>query len=112
MVQLLLSKGADVNKKTTNGGTALLAAAYMKQPGMVDMLLAKGANANAQTIDTGMTPLMFAAQAGNAEIVKSLLAHQANIDQNNREGKSAVTLAEDGNATEVVKLLRSAGATH
>jgi ankyrin repeat protein len=111
-VQLLISKKADVNKMSTNGETALLAAAYMKQHGVVEMLLAKGANVNAQTIDTGMTSLMFAAKSGNASRVKSLLAYHADATPKNKEGKTALRLAQDANAAEVVKLLRGAGAAH
>jgi ankyrin repeat protein len=109
-VELLLFKKADVNKMSSNGVTALLAAAYMKQHGMVDMLLAKGANVNAQTSDTGMTPLMYAAQAGNASRVKSLLAYHADTMPKNKEGKTALSLAKSANASEVVKLLESANA--
>ena len=41
-----------------NGTTALMAAASMNKPAIVDMLLAKGANPNAQAANDGMTPLM------------------------------------------------------
>lgn len=110
VVQALLAKGADVNKATTGGVTALMAAAYNKQPATAEMLLAKGANPNAQTTTDLMTPLMWAARAGSTEIVKALLARYANPNRRNKDGKTALTLAEDANATEIIKLLRNAGA--
>ena len=69
------------------------------------MLLAANADVNTQKTDTGMTPLMFAAHAGNLGIVKSLMAHHADVSLRNKEGEKARALAEAAHATDAAKLL-------
>ena len=75
------------------------------------MLLARNADVDAQKPDNGMTPLMFAAHKGDAGIVKSLLAHGTNISRKNKEGKTALALAQEAHAMESVKLLTDARPT-
>jgi hypothetical protein len=43
-VQLLLEKGSNVDAQSSNGGTALIIAAYYKHYGVVRLLVEKGAN--------------------------------------------------------------------
>ncbi len=71
-MELLLDKGADVNAKASNGGTALMVASQNGHKVVVQSLLSKGAEVKAKTKD-GRTASMIASQNGHKEI-KELLA--------------------------------------
>lgn len=43
----------------------------------------------------GLTPIMYAARAGNGKIVETLLQHGANINARANDGNSALTFAAD-----------------
>src|SRR6185369_1575774 len=97
-VRLLVERGADVNVESSLGHTALeLAAMSDGSAETVRLLLAHGANSKAvdkmikmstlhaaalgnDTDSLGSTPLMYAAQNGNLEAVKVLLAKGANVN--------------------------------
>jgi ankyrin repeat protein len=64
---------------------------------------------NAQT-NNGWTPLMIAAQSGQANTVKVLLDAGANMNLKNNEGKTALTVAFKQEGNRVVPLLESAAA--
>ena len=70
--QLLLARGADVNKRMERGQTALMFASYYGHTEVVRLLLASGADVNADFI--GDTALSWAKQKGHAEIVDLLVA--------------------------------------
>jgi len=79
LVELLLSRGADVNAACTSTsksytyrkGTALHLAAREGHTDVVKVLLQHGADVNARVNDE-ITPLALAKDAGNQEIVKML----------------------------------------
>ena len=70
-VHALLEKGADVNAKDNNGGTALMRAAQEGQTDTLQALLANGADVNAK-INDGGTALKKAKEGGHEEIVRIL----------------------------------------
>lgn len=70
--QLLLARGADVNKRMTRGQTALMFASYHGHTELVRLLLGNGADVNADF--EGDTALNWAKQKGHAEIVNLLIA--------------------------------------
>lgn len=70
----------------------------------------KGADVNAKGADDGLTPLMLAAQNGHAEVVKALLARDADVSAKSNDNGTALSRAEQGSHAEVVKLLKAAGA--
>lgn len=58
LVKLLLSNGAKVNSKTSNGWTALHKACHRHYPEMINLLIRRGADVTAET-NQGETPLFF-----------------------------------------------------
>jgi hypothetical protein len=73
-VELLLSKGTNVNVKNDVGWTPLHSAVAQGHKGMVELLLSKGAEVNAKT-DNGHTPLHFAKEKDHKDVVRLLLQH-------------------------------------
>lgn len=122
-VKLLLARGADVNRQSlrqppVKAGlqergelTALLLAASMGSPEMVRALLVKGADVNVKDM-RGMTPLMMAASAEkqNVETLRLLLAKGADVNVRSKDGETALSWAKKWGDTEIVKLLKHAGA--
>ena len=66
-VKNLLNRGADVNRKDSNGGTPLMYAALEGQVLMAELLLDKGANADSRDPDAE-TALMKASLRGHVEV--------------------------------------------
>mmetsp|Transcript_8696 Transcript_8696/g.18542 ORF Transcript_8696/g.18542 Transcript_8696/m.18542 type:complete len:670 (+) Transcript_8696:116-2125(+) len=85
-VNVMLSSGADINAKNSNGQTALRIAAEEGHAEVVKRLLCRGANIEERTGCRERTALHAAAKAGHTTTVAVLLDHGANIDA--REGSS------------------------
>ena len=111
MVELLLSKGADVNSRDSLGETALHLAAEHGFQSVAESLLAKKADVNARDVSLE-TPLHLAARNGHAAMVAFLLAHQADVNVRDKEGKTPLDYAKGlgSNGTEIAALLRQHGA--
>ena len=71
IVDLLLSRGADVNSRTRNGTTPLHTAALYARKEVAERLLEKQADINAVS-NSGATPLALAAAARNHPIAEML----------------------------------------
>jgi ankyrin repeat protein len=109
MVELLLSRGADVNPKGYTGQTPLHIAVENGFQAVVEVLLASNANVNAQ-IGSGVTPLFLAAGRDNPKIVSLLLAHKADVNTPDQSGMTPLINAVYSGHPENVKLLLAAGA--
>jgi ankyrin repeat protein len=97
VVRLLLRNGADVNAKDGISRTALHEVAFVwwrprDDTNIADLLLDNGADANARD-KYGDTPLDFACENGKSGVVAALLAHHANVNTKNAEGRSPLFLA-------------------
>lgn len=79
VLRYLIAHGADVNTRTNNGGTALLAAVSNSNVESVEALLEHGANVNAARND-GDTPLLRATAYGSAPIARLLLKYGAIVN--------------------------------
>jgi len=77
LVELLLAKGAQLEKRNSLAATALMEAAKHPYVATVKLLIEKGANVNAATPD-GYTALIYAAYNGRMENIEALLAAGAN----------------------------------
>jgi len=111
MVKLLLAAGANAKAMTRLGEiTPLFMACINGDAPMIDALLRAGADPKSVKAN-GTTALMMAASSGNADAVKVLLDHGADINaKETAHGQTALMFAAALNRTPVVKLLASRGA--
>ncbi|KAF3022633.1 hypothetical protein E8E14_013938 [Neopestalotiopsis sp. 37M] len=95
IVRLLIDADADVNRQDCYGVTALLAACEPEtrdaDETMVEMLLTAGASINHKDA-YGNTALMRAVASGSREIAKILIGAGANVDVDNYDGDTALSL--------------------
>lgn len=110
IVRYLVTHGADVNKRVTDGTTALNEASFWGHIETVRVLLGAKADVNSAK-GNGYTPLLSAASRGHLEIVKLLIAAGANLNYQTRSGGlTALHLASSAGYRDIVKLLIAAGA--
>ncbi len=112
VIRLILEHGGNINAPASPGGQTVLhcvASREQDAPEIASLLIASGAEVNVAGED-GVTPLMLAAARGHAETVKVLLEARPDLEARSVAGKTAIELAAAANRTEVVSLLRLAGA--
>jgi uncharacterized protein len=138
VVRALLGRGADVNAvERDRSQTALMWAVSRRHDDVVKILLAHKADVHARTrtrplrvmLDQGprrtvktsvedarqieaggSTALVFAAQAGDVESARLLLAAGANVDDRAADGNSALVLSAFAGHGDVARVLIDAGA--
>ncbi len=111
-VDFLLKRGANPNQTDWEGNTPLMRAIRRGQDEvggeMLKALLKAGADPNFKdSSEYGWTPLIWAADLKEPEMVKTLLASGARVNATNSEGLTALHFAGDA---EVARLLIAAGA--
>jgi len=102
----LIESGADVNSKNTKGFTAAHNAA---QEGNLDVLKAlaeAGADLDVKAGDYQVTPLAVAAIKGHLDVVKFLTSKGVNLSATDKDGKTALELAEEFGRDDVVDFLK------
>ncbi len=97
LTELLLSRGANIEAKDSNGATAIEDSAGMGRLKMVALLAGAGADVNARASD-GDTPLHLAAWNGHAEVVRLLLTLGADPSARNDAGETAYDVAARSDA--------------
>ncbi|HEU4533089.1 MAG TPA: ankyrin repeat domain-containing protein, partial [Polyangiaceae bacterium] len=111
-VEFLLGRGADVNAGEAQGErTPLFWALWGMKPklAVVECLLAKGARPNALTRYDG-TPLHAAVMWGQADAIRLLLAHGADVGAKNAEGKTAAETATTSPSQRAIRALLTGAA--
>ena len=108
-VELLLTKGVDINQTFYSGYTHFFLAIQEGNKEITKLLLTKGVDIN-QTFYSGHTPLSLAVQAGNKGIVKLLLAEGANVNQADKDKITPLSIAVQAGNKEITELLLTKGA--
>ena len=113
LVREALRAGADVRALNRYGSTALVGPAYRGHVETVRVLLATAIDIH-HVNNLGWTALLEAIALGSdgpahREIVRLLIAHGADVNARDRDGASALQLAEQKGQADVVRMLRAAG---
>ena len=94
MISLLLNHGANPNIRKCNGDTPLhlvLSGQILKNTTTcVTLLLQHGASVNVVRLKNNVTPLMLASENGHVESLRLLLKHNANVNEADSKGKTAL----------------------
>jgi len=108
MMELLVSRGADVNKANTLGERALMHAAWRGKLDAVKWLLARGARVNAEPMR--WSALHYAVFAGHWEVANALLLGGADINARIANGSSVLMMAVYEGHEPLVRRLLARGA--
>jgi len=92
VAKILLQKGASVNGRDREGGTALHRAAYWGQHEIISVLIEHGADPAARDQD-GMSPLHNAAIQGKSQVAGGLVAAGAPVDAGDEASDTPLHLA-------------------
>ncbi len=103
----LLVRGADIDRRSRDGTSPLMAAAAAGNERIVRLLIDEGAAIDLQAED-GRSALTLAARRGDLAIVGALLAAGADPDLAGPEGRTARAIAHDAGHDDVVALLGQA----
>jgi hypothetical protein len=108
-IEKLLSQGANVNEVSDDGSTALMWAAGCNHPAALEAVLKAGASVNAARRD-GATALMAAATADRPKNLEMLLKAGADPNVRDAEGETGLSIATFKGYSDIVQLLKQAGA--
>ena len=113
VIRTLLELGAPVDFADGNQITMLSRSVLNHELGLAKMLIDRGANVNA-TDKLGMTPLLWAASSdfGDPAMVELLLKAGAKADAKNRDGRTALELAQSYKHDYLVPALQRAAGTN
>lgn len=104
IVQLLLSRGADVNSTDHDEKTLLSLAVDEGSMPLCQMLVAHGANVNAKD-KVGWAPLHVAALRGNRPLAEFLITNRAEIDAKSNDGSTPLHIAAEHGSLSVAEFL-------
>ncbi|MBO9481659.1 ankyrin repeat domain-containing protein [Salinisphaera sp. G21_0] len=112
MIKSFANAGFDVNAPCNYLGSTMLAcAAEACDWGFVDELMAKGADINGpKHIKTEYTPLHYAAEEGQLEAIKALIAKGADVSAQTEKGVTPLHYAAAQGQPEAIDALIAAGA--
>ena len=111
IVTMLLDARANINAKTTDGFTSLMAVSSLAEAdlALIKALIAAGADVNAKT-NNGTTALIEAARYGNDVTCKTLIDAKADVNVRTLDNRTALAHAVLNRRLETVKALLAAGA--
>ena len=110
VVEMLITKGADVNAKADGGWTPLHYATGGNDMEIVELLIDKGADMNTKNARDQITPLHWAAWRGHKEVTELLIAKGAVVNTKNKSGGTPLHNATWKGHREIVELLITKGA--
>lgn len=109
-VRRLVNAGASVSARNNHGMTPLMIAASKGHANVIRYLLSKRANARVrQNQNNPRTALIYAVEKGNVNSVRALIRH-SNLNVQDGNGRSALTVAAELNNPEILHMLVRAGA--
>ena len=107
IVLLLIEAGAVIDQRDNLGRTALLYGATGPFPETIKILLDRGADPNLVDSDEHFSPLMHAAAEGHLEVVKVLIAYEADLSLRDVDGDDAASFAAQAGHMQVAEYLNS-----
>lgn len=111
LIRALIENGADVNKISKNGHTALSIACYNGDDSVVKLLLENKASTSLSAKNKNEIPILNACYSGNIECVRLLMKYGADINVKDLYGSSALIVScVTKDNPELVKLCLSYGA--
>lgn len=105
VAEYLIKNVKDVNFNSSNG-TALASVAVKGDVNLAKLLLENKANPNIAD-DAGVTPLVYAVQFRNKELIQLLLKYKADKNKKDNEGKSPYDYALFSNNQDIINLLKN-----
>ncbi len=111
IVKILAKAGADLTAETM-GLTPLMFAVSAGKEEMVRTLVELGApvNQSPTKANVGATALFYAIYGGKPDMVKLLIDLKANVNVKTKDGDTPLKAAEKGDQTEIIEILKAAGA--
>jgi len=107
LARIMLNRGANPSAQNSSGSCCLHFACYKDtlSPTVAKALLQNGATAEVKETYSGLTPLMYAAQSGDTNICKLLLAHGAQINSTDFSNYTCIDYAKWENHHECAQFL-------
>jgi len=103
IIKALLKKNADIWIPDNQGGTILHQAVLYGHIEVIKFLLSHEIKLLDQGDSFGMTPLMWACDERNLEVIKLLLEYKPNIDVSDNNGRRAIDLCESLDLKQIIE---------
>ena len=109
LVQQLIARGADPCAHDGRGSTALMGATFKGEIGVVKLLLDQPCSQPDARNNDGQTAAMYAALAGNGDLIEILRQKGANLSLHDHAGHTAASLARQQGADGVAARIEQSG---
>jgi ankyrin repeat protein len=119
LAKLMLDRGADIHAVTDRGMgvfTQCINVGLRRETVTYEFakyLLSRGADideANTTSYYGGYTPLFWAVESANDELVRFLVENGANVNATSNKGKTPLSIATEAGYTNIIEILKAAGA--
>ncbi len=109
ILKILVKAGGDL-KLETHGLTPLMFAVASRKVDIVKLLVELGAPVDQVSSMSGQTALFSAIYAANPEMVQALIDLKANVNFKTKDGETPLQAAGKGDQTDLIDMLKAAGA--
>ena len=110
IIEMLLSNGADINKKDQSGNPPIFWAAIGEKKRVVEALIANRCDLNVEA-ENGLTALNAACWKGYKDIAEILINKGANLEKADKVGDTPLITACEFERLEIAELLIKSGAS-